>query len=491
MIDDRILILVCNVGRNFVFAFLLLTVIVLASPKGFAQTEGDDSQIDAIAVFEEAQSVHEKGDLIGAIKLYDKAIAVIGDFPEAEYQKGIAFIALNDLVKAEDSFRAAVKDRPEWSLGLAMLGDVLVRKYSFALDQKDKDAANIASEAFGLLTSSIKIDESNFPAYTALTDLDLRSGASEKQLTVLLAKIRNITDGKMKVPATIWTARAALEERVGERNAARTSLKRALTIDPTYRNAVKLAAELALSDFDVEQAGAYADSLERLSPGQPSTKLLFAKIYAAQGNFVEARKQLDLITTPIAEADLLRSKLNSFSAKSTAELEASLNNSPKDPSILSKLCAVNRVSAPERALEYCRRANELEPENIDHAIGYAAALVQARRFDLAVAILEEVKPIVPDNATVRTNLASSLYQLKRYSEAKAEYRWIADKQGDRPIAYFLLAVVHDQLAEYIEAMANYQQFLKMADTEKNKLEIDKVKLRLPSLEKQIKEMKKK
>ena len=36
-------------------------------------------------------------------------------------------------------------------------------------------------------------------------------------------------------------------------------------------------------------------------------------------------------------------------------------------------------------------------------------------------------------------------------------------------------------------MANYQQFLKIADAGRNGLEIEKVKLRIPSLEKQLKE----
>lgn len=478
-------------GRNVAITFCLLMVLAFAYTPNFAQTDDDETPTDAIAVFEEGQTLHEKGDLAGAIKLYNKAIEAMGDFPEAEYQKGVAYIALNDLGNAEKSFRTAIKDRPEWSLAVAMLGDVLVRKYSIALDRKDKDAATIAGEATELLTTSIKTDENNFPAYTALTELAIRSGSPRKQLSDLLFKIRSITDGKMKVPSSIWTARAALENAVDERAAARSSLKRALQIDSANKNAIKLAAELALFDFDVEQAIAYTDALERLSPGEPSTKLLYAKVYAAQGKFAEARRQLELIKVPMTEADTLRSKLNSLTNKSPAELEAALVNSPKDASILSKLCSANRVDAPEKALDYCRRANEIEPNNIDHAIGYAAALVQARRFELAVSILEKVKPIAPDNATVRVNLASALYQLKRYSESKAEYQWIAERQSDRPIAFFLLAVVHDQLAEYIDAMANYQQFLRIADPVQNALEIDKVKLRLPSLEKQVKEMKRK
>ena len=82
-------------------------------------------------------------------------------------------------------------------------------------------------------------------------------------------------------------------------------------------------------------------------------------------------------------------------------------------------------------------------------------------------------------------------QLKRYAEAKIEYQWIAARMPDNAIAHFLLAVSHDQLAEYLDAMANYQQFLRLADPAKNQLEIEKVNLRLPSLQKQIMEMKKK
>ncbi len=40
-------------------------------------------------------------------------------------------------------------------------------------------------------------------------------------------------------------------------------------------------------------------------------------------------------------------------------------------------------------------------------------------------------------------------------------------------------------------MANYQQFLKIADPNDNKLEIEKVNLRLPTLEKLIKKKGKK
>ena len=95
----------------------------------------------------------------------------------------------------------------------------------------------------------------------------------------------------------------------------------------------------------------------------------------------------------------------------------------------------------------------------------------------------------PDNFTVHTNLATALFQLKRLPEAKTEYLWLLEKQPDLVIAYYLLGITHDQLGEYLDAMANYQLFIKRADPVQNKLEIEKVNLRLPGLQKLIKDKK--
>ena len=53
------------------------------------------------------------------------------------------------------------------------------------------------------------------------------------------------------------------------------------------------------------------------------------------------------------------------------------------------------------------------------------------------------------------------------------------------MAHYFIATSHDYLGEYPEALASYEKFLAAADTKTNQLEIDKVKLRLPSLRRQI------
>ena len=93
----------------------------------------------------------------------------------------------------------------------------------------------------------------------------------------------------------------------------------------------------------------------------------------------------------------------------------------------------------------------------------------------------------PESATIHANLGTAFFQMKRYEEAKAEYQWLTSHEPVPPVAYYFLAICHDQLSEYLDAGANYNLFLKHADAAQNQLEIDKVKLRLPILDRQIKQ----
>ncbi|MBL8181536.1 MAG: tetratricopeptide repeat protein [Blastocatellia bacterium] len=478
-----------NLSRNFFAVALVILALHFVGSTSLAQDDDPPAE-DPVAIFNQAQDLHEKGDLLGAIKLYDKAISLTEAFPEAEYQKGTAYLTLNNIGDAETAFRKAIEQKADWSLALAMLGETLVRKHLATIPTDGNSGGDIFKEADRVLRNAIDIDANNFPAYAALVDLLLNSNSSRTLLSELLAKVRSVTDGKMKLPSSIWSARAGLENALGERKSARNSIKNALA-DTKNLSALRLAAELAIADNDIEQARNFVDALSKLASTDPQTYLIKAKLAAAEGNFVEASANLDQIKAPLRGADSLRTTISTIRKRGKAELENVIASDPKNAAALGSLCKLYRVEAPDKALEYCRRANEVEPDNIDHAIGYAGALVQAKRHDLAVVILSKLKALVPDNSSVRVNYATSLYQLKRYAEARDEYSWIVNKYPERPIGYFLLAVSHDQLAEYVDAMANYQQFIKLADPSKNQLEIEKVQLRLPSLEKQIKEMKRK
>lgn len=438
--------------------------------------QGDDEQPDAVAIFNKAQDLHEKGDLAGAIKLYDKAIKAEPAFPEAEYQRGIAELALGNSGEAEKSFRRAVELRADWTLAMAGLGSLLV--------QEDQPA-----EAGRLLSKVIELEPQHPTALAALTELRIKAKAAPNVLQELLTKVTALTT-KANPTVDLWTARAALENALGQRNTAKTSLSNALSIDPKNRAALFLRADIAIFDGDIARAKDILARLDTATTVSDSLKLLKANIFAAEGKSDEALEQLNLINPKNSAAADLRNRITAEHSTNPADLEKQLAINTKDPLILGRLCALYRRDDPAKALDYCRRAAEAEPNNVNHAVGFGAALVQAKQFDAAVNILRKIIEIVPDNSTAHANLATALFQLKRYPDAKAEFQWLTNAQPKSAGAYLFLGIVHDKLAEYLDAMANYQQYLRLADPVESKLDIDKVNLRLPALQKLIKAGKK-
>lgn len=455
-------------------AAALLFSLLLVLP-AFAQDEEPDPSVDAVALFQKGQDAHEKGEFAAAVELYEKAIAAVKDFPEAEYQRGQALMSLGKKDDAEKAFRRAVEIRPDWTLALANLGSLLVGKGKY-------------DEAEKLLVKAVSLDDQNTLAYSALTELRLSSKAKPEDLKDLLRRLTALT-GNARPTAAAWAARAALESALGEKAAARSSFDKALELDPKNQFALVAKANAALDEGDTRGAEALVRTLEALAPAAGSVKALRARLLFAAGKSDEAIARLNAIENPSPEIVSLRDKMALSKSYSAADLEKQLEKDPGDAFVLGKLCSLHRTDDPQKALSYCRRASEAEPSNINHAIGYAAALVQATKYAEAIEILRRLQAMSPENVTIRANLATALFQLKRYPEAKSEYQWITEKQPSSAIAYYFLGITHDQLMEYPDAMANYQLFLRYADAEKNKLEIEKVNLRLPTLQKQIKEKK--
>ena len=464
-----------NIQKLSSIAFLSVAFIALAGMTSalYCQDGEDDPSGPAVVLFNKGQDAHEKGDFQTAIENYEKALKILPDFPEAELQRGNAYQSLGKLDSAEAAFRRAIELRDDWSLAMASLGSLLVRKGAFP-------------EAETLLTKAIETDELNFPAYAAITELRLKTKASPAVLQSLLGRIRSLT-AKANPTVSLLVSQAALESALGDRKAAKISVSRGLALDPKHQMALATSADLAIVEGDTSAAEMYIRRLEIAAPGSESSKALRARLLVAEGKTDQALALLNSVVAPSKEITDLKNQIVAGTTTDTAELERQLANDPKSMIVLSKLCTAHRVSDPAKALDYCRRASESAPNSVQPVIGYSAALVQAKRYDEAIVLLRKLVAIAPDNATVHANLATALFQLKRYPEAKLEFRWLTDHLPDQPAAFYFLGIVHDQLSEFADAAANYQQFLRLADPESSKLEIEKVNLRLPTVQKLIKE----
>jgi tetratricopeptide (TPR) repeat protein len=457
--------------RSLAAVFLVGSATLLLNTSLAAQ--GNEDLPDAVAIFNQAQDLHEKGDLAGAIKLYEKALKIEPAFPEAEYQRGVAELGLGKNTEAERSFRRALELRADWTLAMTGLGSLLVEKGQLA-------------EAEKLLAKVVELEPHNPAALIAMTDLRLKNNAPSGVLQEILSRLTVLT-GKANATSSLWTARAAIENALARRNLAKSSLAKALAADPKNRPALFLLADIAIVEGDIVKAKDLSARLDTASPANDSLKLLKANIFAIEGKTDSALAQLDSMQSVAGAANELRQKINTSRVTSPAELERQLAANEKDASILGRLCTLYRKQDPAKALDYCRKAADAEPGNANHAVGFGAALVQAKQYDSAVGIFRKILEIVPDNATARANLATALFQLKRFPEAKTEFQWLTEAQPKSAGPFLFLGILHDESAEYTDAMANYQQYLRLADPVENKLDIEKVKLRLPSLQRLIKD----
>lgn len=446
------------------------------------QTEdGLSDNPDPVRLFERAQTFHARRDFARALELYEEAIKVRPEFPEAEFQRGNALVSLNRLTDAEPAFRRAVELRKNWSLPYTALGALLVR-------------LNREAEAPPFLEQSLKLDQSDSVALRVLAALRLRGGDAREAL-----RLAQAGTGNAEAPAATWLVRAQAERALGDKASARSSLARVLQLEPDNVAALVESADLADEQKDYDSAISSLKSAEQINKGDKQILLRLAAVHQRAGRPEEARRIAESAGLGMVEGTTVSGKSpivgtpeeiaaanNEDPMISRKGLEKLLERNPGNAMLLAKLGASYRTDDPSRSLEFYQRASAIQPDNLDYATGYAAALVRGRRFADAVLILRRVIAANPDNYTAHANLATALYQLKRYPEAVPEYEWLLRTKPDTIVAYYFIATAHDYLGEYREALASYESFLNHADIKANQLEIEKVKLRLPLLRRQIK-----
>lgn len=459
---------------------LALSLILCSSLLAPAQTAMDigDGAGDPIKLFERGQDAHARQDYQTAIKLYDEAIKLRSDFPEAEYQRGQALIALGRAADAERAFRRAVELRPEWALPYVSLGSQLLR-------------ARRHAEAEALLGKALELDARSARAFNGLaSELHAQPQLYRDSLSALLRLLQQVSDDG-NATSEYWTARGLTEEALGKKPEALSSYQRAVSLDAQNHRALLARAQFRANTGDAEGALADMQAARRIAPSDAAVKLQSVSIYLQAGKREEARRAwqaLDEETQRAPEAAVLRNSM--LSCEETLEnrvaLEKLLAETPHDASLLACLGASYRRADPARSLEFYHRAADIEPNNVDLAVGYTAALVQARRFEEATIIARRVLTVAPNKYEAHANLATALYELKRFPESLVEFKWLTEAKPDLAAAYFFIATAHDFLGEYPEALTAYESFLSRADAQANKLEIEKVNLRLPALRNQIK-----
>jgi tetratricopeptide (TPR) repeat protein len=471
-------------GRRSFFWVLTILLVVLCFQIAPGQTDDPtDGETDPVKLFERGQNAHAKGDVARALALYEGALKLRPEFPEAEYQRGVALVSLERPAEAEKAFTIAIDLRKTWVLPISALGNLLARA------ARDKEAEPVLRRAIQLgARDSITLD--------SLSAVRARAGDKSEALT--LAQTATADDN---ASASTWAWRGAMERASGNKEAAIVSLGHSLQIEPNYPAALKERAELYLDGEDYQAAIKDLKAALSLKTGDKEISLRLAHAYELSNEPEEAQRIYESIGERKSAAQTPAENIGATNVVGSTEdiaaansddpkiaqpaLERLIITNPKGAKLFARLGEVTRRVDPEKSAESYRRANEIDPVNPKYATGYAAALVQLRRFAQAEVVLRRVIAAAPNEYTAHANLALALYELKRYAEALPEYEWLARSRPQIAATYFFMATAHDNLGEYKAALEAYEKFLSLADPANNKLDIEKVNLRLPRLRDQI------
>lgn len=456
---------------------LFLTLVLLCAHTTAAQEHDELSEdaADPVKLFNQGQDAHAKRDYELALEFYEQAIKVRPEFAEAEYQKASALVALGRMPEAEKAYRRASELKPDWSMPPAALGLLLAR-----LQGREREA----EEA---LRRALAIDAKNSAALAALAGLRTRGGDTREALELW----RRATAADER-NAALWLARGAAEQAMKDPASALKSLERALALEPSNVGARLRRAGIYVETGDKERALEDIRALEQATGSDVKVALNIAALYGQLGREDDSRRIFDALPEEAKNSDEGKKLFAALNARcvdtpeSLAALEKLIETAPRNAGALACLGSLLRTTDPQRALKYYEQAVQVESRNANYATGYAAVLIQLRKFSEAANILQRILQVAPDNYAAHANFATALYELKLYKQALVEYKWVGQARPDLAVVHYFIGAAHDNLGEYAEALGAYEAFLARADAQVNGLEIEKVNLRLPSLRNQIK-----
>lgn len=461
-------------------------------PAKKTESEIKDSGKLAETLFESGQNAHQKGDLEKAIGLYTEALKLDPELWQAEFQRGVAYFSLNKLAEAKASMNRVSEQLRQF----ADSNEVhrVSSRVQIALGQIALAENNLA-EAEKVFRRALELNPQAGQVHAGLAEVLLTSGKTDEAIAEAKAAIAAGDDR-----AAVYSLLGVAQTLSGKYDESLLNLNESLKREPKNAVALRYRANALIAKGRLNEAVADLRSAIAIEP-LIETKINLARAYARTRQYAEAISLYQEIlkaepSNAEARADLAAVMIESGKGdEAIAQLESLIKAEPNRAALRAQLAELYLLSQPDKALEQYIAAAKLDPLRPSHQIGVAAALVKLKRFQEAAGVSRQALAQNPKEDLAyfaHTNLATALFELDDFQNAAREFIWILDYQRNRgdqkrtAITLYFLGICFDKLGDYQQALKAYEQFLAIASSD-NQLEIDKVKLRLPSLQRQIKE----
>jgi tetratricopeptide (TPR) repeat protein len=462
------------------------------TPAKTAEVEDQARREKAAELFDAGQNAHQKGELEKAVGLYGEALEHDPSLWQAEFQRGAAYFSLNRLAEAKASIVETLKqlsefgDAPEARAPLSraqiLLGEITL-------------AGNDSVEAEKAFRRALELNPQAARARAGLAEIMLGDGKYAEAIAEARAAIE-AGDERGGIYGLLGEALTLS----GKYDEALASLGEALKREPKNAAALRRRDEVHIARNDLKAAIEDLRASVEIQADVP-TRLRLAGALAEAKRYDEAAPLYQRVLQDEPSNNEARTALAAMmiesgkGAEAVAGLESLVKAEPNRADLRAQLAELYLQQAQsDKALEQYLAAAKIEPSQPTHQIGAAASLVKLGRFQEAADTARQALAQNPKEDVAifaRTNLATALFKLDDFQNALGEYVRIFDyqrKRGDRKrtaLTLYLLGICFDKLGDYEQALKAYEQFMTLASSE-NKLEIDKVNLRLPSLRNQIK-----
>jgi tetratricopeptide (TPR) repeat protein len=329
------------------------------------------------------------------------------------------------LPKAIDVTRKAVELAPDDYMAALQLGDL------FRIADKPDEAGKSYRNA-------LNIDPSREDAYLALAYLYRARNKSREGLEQLnaLEKIRG------DLPVRSLLLRSSLYKDLDEPVQAEKDLLSVLDEYPHYQDAQKSLLDLYLSNGDLEQTADHLEDVYQEHPWMTWIPEALVELYARLGNVeainnhLRARNETD----PVSAEQLRLAAVEQLAEQREYDKAMSILGPLLSPDSDNKWAwfyagfLYSRKSENDKALEMYRRipvTSELYTEAIKQR---AATLVELKRTDDAIALLQGYLKDEPEADEVRYTLISVYVEAKQYENALKIDEEILSKEPGKPRA---------------------------------------------------------
>lgn len=430
----------------------------------------------------EAQSLHARGDLGGAVRAYDKVLRLDQRSHDAAYLRAVALYQAGQLDLAAAGFAAATRINPRRfeshkDLGLVLMklgrNEEALASFEAALRLTPRSAEvlvnkGIVQKNLGRVAESVEsyraallLKPDFAEAHNNLANSLGLLGEAEEALASY-GKARSLKPGY----AEAYINAAALLQNAGRHEEAREIVEKLLAASP--RNAAALRS-LAVSLYGMNQTAEALDRLARalaIDPRHAEAYVTRAEILEREDREPEALEDYGrALAAEPGNIDALLGKARLLSAaarhdEAIALCDKAIAVSPEKAAAYEQIGRVfeARKDWAAAATSY-KKACELDPQAIAPRLRKAAAVAKLGREEEALSVYDDVLALDPDCAEAHSGRAGVLEELKRYSEAAAAHDMAIALAPGKAAYYEARARLASNRGEIAPALADFETAL--------------------------------